>query len=62
VYVLRDLSARRGPGLAGRPYAPVAVSYVVAYVAVFAFFYPVLTGWHLSYEAWHSRMWLSSWI
>jgi dolichyl-phosphate-mannose-protein mannosyltransferase len=62
VYVLRDLAMRRGPGLAGRPYIPVVVAYVVAYLAVFAFFYPVLTGWHLSYQAWHSRMWLKSWI
>jgi dolichyl-phosphate-mannose-protein mannosyltransferase len=62
VYVLRDLSSRVGAGIAGRPYAPVAVAYVFAYLAVFAFFYPILTGWHLSYQAWHARMWMQSWI
>jgi dolichyl-phosphate-mannose--protein O-mannosyl transferase len=62
VYVLRDLSMiRSGEGRA-RPYLPVVVAYVVVYMAMFAFFYPILAGWHLSYQAWHVRMWMRSWI
>ena len=62
VYALRDLADVHPAGSGARPYLPVAVSYVVVYVAMFAFFYPVLTGWHLSYNAWHWRMWMRSWI
>jgi dolichyl-phosphate-mannose-protein mannosyltransferase len=36
----------------------VVVAYLVLYLAMFVFFYPVLTGWHLSYDAWHIRMWM----
>jgi dolichyl-phosphate-mannose--protein O-mannosyl transferase len=36
----------------------LVVAYLMLYVAMFIFFYPVLTGWHLSYDAWHIRMWM----
>jgi dolichyl-phosphate-mannose--protein O-mannosyl transferase len=62
VYALRDLAAVHPAGSGARPYLPVAVAYVGLYVAMFAFFYPVLTGMHLSYSAWHVRMWMPSWI
>jgi dolichyl-phosphate-mannose--protein O-mannosyl transferase len=35
---------------------------VVVAVALFAFFYPVLSGELISHAAWVDRMWLSSWI
>jgi dolichyl-phosphate-mannose-protein mannosyltransferase len=28
----------------------------------FAYFYPILAAWTLSYEDWHHRMWFTSWI
>lgn len=28
----------------------------------FVFFFPVLSAWPLSYDAWHDRMWLRTWI
>ena len=74
VYVLRDLSDARSArtvvdrrtGATGqgvkRPFTSVAVAYVVLYVLLFLWFYPILTGWHLSYQAWHARMWMRSWI
>jgi len=45
-----------------RPYRSVVVAYLVLYAAMFVFFYPVLTGWHLSYDSWRLRMWMRSWI
>jgi dolichyl-phosphate-mannose-protein mannosyltransferase len=71
VYALRELSkvrvvrSREGEDAdesVVRPFVPVAITYVVVYLLLFAFFYPVLTGWHLSYNAWHYRMWMPSWI
>ncbi|MFN2545530.1 MAG: dolichyl-phosphate-mannose--protein mannosyltransferase [Actinomycetota bacterium] len=63
VYVLRELwdwGDRRGlVGAAGPAYVGM---YVATYVGLFAFFYPILTGWQLSYHAWHLRMWMNSWI
>jgi dolichyl-phosphate-mannose--protein O-mannosyl transferase len=32
-------------------------AYAVAVVALFAYFYPVLAGVPISYDAWHARMW-----
>jgi dolichyl-phosphate-mannose-protein mannosyltransferase len=62
VYVLRDLADARAPATVRGPYLSVVWAYVATYLAVFAFFYPVLVGWHLSYTAWHWRMWMPSWI
>lgn len=31
-------------------------------VASFVFFFPVLSAWPLTYDAWHARMWLPTWI
>jgi dolichyl-phosphate-mannose-protein mannosyltransferase len=59
-YVLRDLAGLR---FAQRRYALPAVLVVVAVgVALFAFFWPVLTGDHITYEAWRHRMWFKGWI
>jgi len=38
------------------------VAYLVVYGAMILFFYPILTGWHLSHWSWHLRMWMNSWI
>jgi dolichyl-phosphate-mannose-protein mannosyltransferase len=31
-------------------------------VALFVFFWPVLTGDRITYEAWQHRMWFRGWI
>jgi dolichyl-phosphate-mannose--protein O-mannosyl transferase len=63
VYVLRVLS-RVGEGEGVRyPLGPAYVGmYVTTYVAMFVFFYPILTGWTMSYNSWHWHMWMRSWI
>jgi dolichyl-phosphate-mannose--protein O-mannosyl transferase len=59
-YLLRDLGALRLPE---RRYAIPAVLVVVAVgVGLFVFFWPVLTGDRISYEAWRHRMWFGGWI
>jgi dolichyl-phosphate-mannose--protein O-mannosyl transferase len=63
VYVLRDVSTLGRREGALLPSGPTYVgTYLFAYVALFAFFYPVLTGMHISYDAWHMRMWMQTWI
>jgi len=61
-YVLRDLSRMRLAGSTARPFLPVAVAFVVVAVAMFFFFWPVLSGQPLSVDAWKARMWFKSWI
>jgi dolichyl-phosphate-mannose--protein O-mannosyl transferase len=36
--------------------------YLSVVVGLFFFFYPVLAGVHMSWDAWHARMWFTSWI
>jgi dolichyl-phosphate-mannose--protein O-mannosyl transferase len=31
-------------------------------VAAFVFFFPILSAWPLTYDAWHARMWFPTWI
>jgi len=75
VYTLRDLSDKQtvktvaADASAGHsqevttyPYQSVAIAYVAAYVLMFLWFYPILTGWHLSYTLWRYHMWMRSWI
>jgi dolichyl-phosphate-mannose--protein O-mannosyl transferase len=72
VYTARELSdmriQQRDPRtgeVVGRstlfPYRPIVWGYVAAAVAFFVFFYPVLTGTHLSKTAWKLRIWMPSW-
>jgi dolichyl-phosphate-mannose-protein mannosyltransferase len=72
VYTARDLSdlriQQRDPrtgAVVGRstlsPYRPFVWVYVVAAVALFVFFYPVLTGARLSKGAVQLRIWLPGW-
>jgi dolichyl-phosphate-mannose--protein O-mannosyl transferase len=62
VYSLKDLWEAQPASGNARPYRSAVIAYLVVYAAMFVFFYPVLTGWHLSYWAWHLRMWMRSWI
>jgi dolichyl-phosphate-mannose--protein O-mannosyl transferase len=36
--------------------------YLAVVVWAFIFFYPVLAGQHVTWEAWHARMWIGRWI
>jgi len=59
-YLLRDLAALRLPE---RRYAvPAALVVVAVGVGLFVFFWPVLTGDRITYEAWRQRMWFGGWI
>jgi dolichyl-phosphate-mannose-protein mannosyltransferase len=62
VYALRDLSEVRIGFERVRALAPLAGLLVIAAVAMFFFFFPVLTGRLVSTDTWHARMWLGSWI
>jgi dolichyl-phosphate-mannose-protein mannosyltransferase len=60
VYVLRDLSEVRLGIEQRRWLAPVAAALVVVSVAMFVFFFPVLTGRTISHRAWQNRMWFGA--
>ena len=62
VYALRDMSAYRAGYDGARVLAPVAAAYVVLAVAAFAFFFPILNGRPISYQAWQIRVWFRSWV
>ena len=36
--------------------------YLAIVVILFFYFFPVLAGVHVSWDAWHNRMWFNSWI
>jgi Gpi18-like mannosyltransferase len=36
--------------------------YLAIVVVAFFYFYPVLAGVHVTWDAWHNRMWMNSWI
>jgi dolichyl-phosphate-mannose--protein O-mannosyl transferase len=36
--------------------------YLAVVAWAFVFFYPVLAGQHVSWDAWHARMWIGRWI
>jgi dolichyl-phosphate-mannose-protein mannosyltransferase len=61
-YGLREMwEARIGENQV-RGLRPAVVLLVVAAVGMFVFFFPVLTGWKLSYDSWRLRMWFKTWI
>jgi dolichyl-phosphate-mannose--protein O-mannosyl transferase len=69
VYVLGAMisPARAGPatvlGFDRRAVAVIlAGGYVMLVALNFAYFYPIFSGQVIPYEAWHARMWLSTWI
>ncbi|HEY8320814.1 MAG TPA: phospholipid carrier-dependent glycosyltransferase [Candidatus Baltobacteraceae bacterium] len=41
--------------------AGIAV-FTLAVAGAFAFFYPILAGTHVTWDAWHARMWLDRWV
>ena len=62
VYGLRDLSDARIAGSRSHPFQPVAVGFVLVSLALFVFFWPVLTAAPLTPSAWHLRIWFPSWV
>jgi dolichyl-phosphate-mannose--protein O-mannosyl transferase len=38
------------------------LSFLIVAAVLTAFFYPILTGHSISYEMWHLRMWLPTWV
>ncbi len=36
--------------------------YTLAVALAFVFFYPVLAGTHITWDAWHARMWIDRWV
>jgi dolichyl-phosphate-mannose--protein O-mannosyl transferase len=59
VYPLRDLMRS---GL-NRRVATAGVAIVVGVcVAMFAFFYPLLSASPLTYDSWRTRIWFDGWI
>lgn len=63
VYALRRMSDYRPEGATRHPFRPVAIGFVALSMTVFAFLYPILTGYPLSRFAWNMRIWLRSfWV
>ncbi len=61
LYFVRDLSEMHVAGSRSRPYLPIAVAFVVVSVALFVFFWPVLTGGALTDAAYKARNWFPTW-
>jgi dolichyl-phosphate-mannose-protein mannosyltransferase len=57
VYTLRDISQVRVGWERRQLLAPVAAGLIVISVAMFVFFFPVLTARTISHQAWLDRMW-----
>lgn len=53
------LQDRSWTGVVGRG---AVIGSIALIAAAFVFFFPVLSAWPLSYDAWHARMWMPSWI
>lgn len=62
VYVLKEMADVKPRHASIRPFAPIATGLVIAAIALFAFFYPILTAWPLSETAWQMRMWFPGWV
>jgi dolichyl-phosphate-mannose--protein O-mannosyl transferase len=60
-YAVRDLAAVP-VGVQGRALAPLSAAAVLLAVALFVFFWPILIGQTISWQAWHIRMWFPSWV
>jgi dolichyl-phosphate-mannose--protein O-mannosyl transferase len=43
-------------------YRPFVVAYVIAAVAIFIWFWPVLTAGRISLLHWHTIVWFNAWI
>lgn len=62
VYALRDLARYRPRGARSHPFLPVTVGLVVMHLALFVYFWPVLTAMPLSGGAWRARIWFPGWF
>ena len=62
VYLLRDASLVRIPGARSRPLMPLVWGYVLTAVALFVWFWPVLTALPISLSWWQRIVWFQSWI
>ncbi|MGZ4137304.1 MAG: dolichyl-phosphate-mannose--protein mannosyltransferase [Actinomycetota bacterium] len=62
VYLIRDLSRMQIAGSRSHPYRPVAVGFVVVSVALFVWFWPVLTGGLVTGSEWQLRAWFPGWV
>lgn len=60
--VVHRLHRRAVAGGRGGWSTAAIVGYVLIVAGLFVYFYPVWTDVLLPYDAWHQRMWLSSWI
>jgi len=61
VYALKDVSEMHLAGSKSRPYLPFVVGSVIVSVALFIWFWPVLTGGPLSDAAFRLRNWFPTW-
>jgi dolichyl-phosphate-mannose--protein O-mannosyl transferase len=59
--VLRDPASGHMVESRRHPYRPLVWGYVVAAVALFVWFYPVLTAHPLSPTMWKARVWFQRW-
>jgi Gpi18-like mannosyltransferase len=60
--ILQRIWAWRSTGDA-LPWPKIAVgAYMAIVLGGFIFFYPVLAGVHVPWDAWHARMWINRWI
>ncbi|MEX0832574.1 MAG: phospholipid carrier-dependent glycosyltransferase [Actinomycetota bacterium] len=62
VYALKALAEVRVGGSESHPFLPLATGFVIAAVALFVFFWPILTAYPLSGNSWQARMWFPNWV
>jgi dolichyl-phosphate-mannose--protein O-mannosyl transferase len=62
VYVLRDASVIRIQGSRSRPLMPLVWGYVATAVALFVWFWPVLTAMSIPLSWWQRIVWFPGWI
>jgi dolichyl-phosphate-mannose-protein mannosyltransferase len=60
VHALRDLARVGAPDR--RIFVPTVGALLIVAVGLFVFFWPVLTGQHISRDAWELRIWFGSWV
>jgi dolichyl-phosphate-mannose--protein O-mannosyl transferase len=60
--VLRDPDTGDRVESRGHPYRPLVWGYVIVAVALFVWFWPVLTGQELTTTLWRTRVWFQRWV
>ena len=61
-WILHDLETGTAVESTRHPYRPIAWGYVIVAVALFVWFYPVLTAQTLTTHAHHLRVWFQHWV